>query len=305
MHFREVQNAIRAATESDQFARWIAGVINKPLRTANEKSQSGRWTAPAVDSLRSALMYASAGLDVSLKHLVKHASPELPEHDGIVEDRFQKYTEAKIRAGQPGGIDPKAVIRVLITKGESPRDSLMGAWVYDLTDGSAQSADRVGELAQELGIRNGALKKRIGPARAPSKTTLQGAFEARNLIAHELDATNPNAQIRRPLENIRQYRGHGQIAQCLVESARRDTADHQRRRASPHGEVAVRSGWQVLLGTHEQVGGTSSGAIERYPIPTDGEDSIWHSHVGRRVADPAEPFIAAPIRRGSRPGYPP
>ncbi|SDF96847.1 hypothetical protein SAMN04487781_3120 [Cellulosimicrobium cellulans] len=216
-HLREVQNAIRAATESAQSALWMAGVINKLLRTAYEKSQSGRWTAPAVDSLRSALLYASAGLDVSLKRLVRHALPELPERDEFVEERFQRYAEAKMKAGQSGGIDPKALIRVLMTKGESPRDSLMGAWVYDLTDGSAQSAERVGELAQALGVTNSALKKRIVPAKAPSKSTLQSAFEARNLIAHELDVTNPNAETRKPLESIRQYRSHDQIAEWCVE----------------------------------------------------------------------------------------
>ncbi|WP_407318544.1 hypothetical protein UQW22_17910 [Isoptericola halotolerans] len=215
VHLREVQNAIRAANESSDNALFLAGVMNRLLRKADGKSTAGRWTASAVDSVRSALLYASAGLDVSLKRLVRHALPMLPDIDSRVEVRFQKWAEVKMQ-GTNGSIDAQALIRVLMTKGESPRDSLMTAWVADLTAGSAQSAQRVAEIAQALGVTDPSIMKRVQPGKS-SRTVLEGAFEARNLIAHELDVIDPDAEVRKRLENIRQYRGHDEIAAWCVE----------------------------------------------------------------------------------------
>lgn len=215
-NLREVQNAIRAARESAKSALRMASVINRVLKTADGKSLVGRWTPQAVDSLRSALLFASAGLDVSLKSLVQHALPSLPDRDSLVEERFQKWAEINMRNGQTG-IDAKALLRVLMTKGNSPRDSLMSSWVYDLTSGSAQSAERVVELTQALGVVDSAIRKRVTPSKSSTATKLQSAFAARNLIAHELDVTQPGAETRKALESIRKHRAHDDIAAWCVE----------------------------------------------------------------------------------------
>jgi GTP cyclohydrolase III len=132
-----------------------------------------------------------------------------------VEQRFQKWAAIRMQ-NSDGGLDAKTLIRVLMTKGESPRDSLRAAWVADLTAGSAQSAQRVSEIAQALGVAERPLMKRV-QVNSTTPTILQKAFEARNLIAHELDVIDPDAETRKPLESIRKYRGHDEIAAWCVE----------------------------------------------------------------------------------------
>ena len=211
----EVQNAIRAAKESAESALWMADVINRLLKTAEDKSLAGRWVTPAVDSLRSALLFSSAGLDTSLKRLVNHSLPALVEDDATVEKEFQEWAKSRLSSGSDG-VDAKALVRILMTKGVSPRDSLLESWRYELTDASAQSAERVSALAKALGVTDQTIRKRIAPGRG-TKTALQSAFEARNQIAHELDVTDPDAEVRKPLERIRRYRSLTVISGWCVE----------------------------------------------------------------------------------------
>lgn len=203
--FPEVQNAIWAAQDSAGSALLLASVTNRLIKTVDNKSLQGRWANPAVDLLRSALLFASAGLDTSLKRLVKHGLPLLLDVDPRVESQFQKWAADAMSGGQNGGLDPKALVRVLMTKGVSPRDSLLSSWIYELTDGSAQSAERVDALASALGVTDATLRARTSSPKN-SKTVLQYAFTARNQIAHELDVTDPTAETRQRLERIRRYR---------------------------------------------------------------------------------------------------
>jgi hypothetical protein len=210
----EVQNAIRAAMESTESAIGVARLINRLLKKSQGKANNGPWVPAAVDSLRSGLLFASAGLDTSLKRLVRHALPTLAVRDEKVDMVFQRW--ATNRVSDPGGaVQAEELIRILLASGVSPRDSLMQSWVYDLTSGSAQSADRVDELAKAFGITDQALRKRVKPAGTPTK--LQLAFRARNQITHELDVTDPEAETRQPLEKIRRYRSEANVAEWCRE----------------------------------------------------------------------------------------
>lgn len=214
--FPEVQNALWAAQGSTDTALFLANVTNRLMKTADGKSLKGSWTDPAVDLLRSALLFASAGLDTSLKRLVKHALPLLVDVDESVEKQFQKWAADQISGGADGGgINPKALVRVLMSKGVTPRASLMEAWVYELTDGSAQSVDRVDALCSALGVTDKAVRARTSPKAANS--VLKAAFVARNQIAHELDVTDPSADTRQRLERIRRYRSRSDVSDwCTV-----------------------------------------------------------------------------------------
>lgn len=213
--FPEVQNAIWAAQGSTDTALFLASVTNRLYRTAESKSLKGLWADPAVDLLRSALLYASAGLDTSLKRLVKHALPSLVEVDENVEKQFQKWATERMGGGVEGGVDPKALIRILMTKGVTPRDSLMSSWVYELTDGSAQSVERVDALCSALGVTAREIRERTSPKLAES--VLRDAFVARNQIAHELDVTDPSASTRQRLERIRRYRSRSDVSTWCTE----------------------------------------------------------------------------------------
>lgn len=210
----EVQNAIRAATESADSAIGMGRLMNRFLKLSDGKSNQGRWVPSAVDSLRSALLFACAGLDTSLKQLVRSALPVLANSDAAVDRQFQKWAEQRI-AGDDGTVQARGLIRILLTTGNTPRDSLLSGWVYDLTSGSAQSVERVSELAQALGVDDSVVRKRCSPGNRSSLLSL--AFEARNQIAHELDVNQPKAEVRKRLESIREYRKESFISSWCSE----------------------------------------------------------------------------------------
>lgn len=199
----EVQNAIRAALDSTDSALAMGTLMNRFLKLADGKSQQGLWVPQAVDSLRAALLFASAGLDTSLKRLVRHALPQLASWDSDVEKHFRKWAEQRVGDSATGAVQAKELVHILLGQGASPRDVLMGRWVYELTDGSAQSVERVDELAQALGVTDRAIRARTANKET---STLKAAFAARNEIAHELDVTDPEAEARQRLEKIRRYR---------------------------------------------------------------------------------------------------
>ena len=211
----EVQNAIRAARESASSAIAVAQLINRLLKISEGKSTKGLWHPAAVDSLRSSLLFASAGLDTSLKRLVKHSLPQLASCDERVDIQFRKWAEGRVGDIDTGAVKAKELIQILLTAGVAPRDSLMSSWIYSLTSGSAQSAERVTELSQALGVIDVSLRKRAAPAK--TRTKLQEAFDARNEIAHELDVTDPEAGVRKPLEKIRRYRSEVKVSEWCRE----------------------------------------------------------------------------------------
>lgn len=195
----------------------MADVINRLIRTADGKALAGRRVLEAVDSLRAALLFASAGLDTSLKRLVRHSIHDLVELDANVDTQFQKWATQRMSNGDGGIVDTKTLVQILLARGRTPRDSLLSSWIYQLTDASAQSAERVTELAQALGVTEKNLRKRISPTASKEPSVLQEAFTARNEIAHEMDITDPDAETRKPLESISRYRKLDDISNWCVE----------------------------------------------------------------------------------------
>lgn len=205
VHCREAQNALRAAIQSSKEAIYTGSVINRMLKLSTGKALSGNWSSPAQDCLRSAVLFAGAGLDRALKRLVEEAIPALVDSEQVVEDKFQQFAEKTIMDSSTATVSPKELVKLLLGRGDSPRDVVLGRWMIDLTSGSAQSVPRVDEIASALGVTNSELRARIKPESAKSKD-LKAAFDARNEIAHELDVTKPEEEVRKRLESIRKVR---------------------------------------------------------------------------------------------------
>lgn len=207
--YPEVQVALTAAKTSAEAAISMARTMNTLRKTATGKSMRGKYTSEAQDCLRSALLFAGAGLDTALKRLVSEALPALVATDSDAANRLRSHAERRL-SDRDGGVSPKELIQLLLNTGETPRDILLQSWIYELTDGSAQSADRVVELSIACGVDVKPLRKRVGPTEGKVKP-LEQAFKARNLIAHELDVTAPEEGSRKRLENIRAYRSQEDI----------------------------------------------------------------------------------------------
>lgn len=209
----EVQIAVNAATKSATSAISMAYTMNALRKASTGKDARGRFTAEAQDCLRSALLFSGAGLDTALKRLVAHALPVLVNHEANVAKQFEEYSKRRI-ANRSDGVDPKELLQLLLSSAKTPRDVLLERWIYDLRSSSAQSSERVLELATACGVTNSSLRKRFTPSKDKG-SLIERAFSARNQIAHELDVTNPAEGARKALETIRRYRKAEEItAMC-------------------------------------------------------------------------------------------
>ena len=159
----------------------VAGVLDslatlRKVRSEKEKKElKGRLTLPEEDLLRAAVVFTGAGLDATLKQLIRDTLPKLLETSRQAHDKFERFAADTLGTGEIA--DTRAIARYLTSR--DPRERLIEDYVYDLTGSSLQSADQVDTTAGALGISDGELRKRIGGLRT--------LFVARNEISHELD----------------------------------------------------------------------------------------------------------------------
>lgn len=167
-----VENAISAAF-----------VTRNLGRVARGQTMAGNMGDSEQDLLRAALVFASAGLDASLKRLVIDSLGPLVAVDERVRDGLHGFAERHLSGGQ-ANVDPATLVRVLMADEVSPRQVLITSWRDDVIAGSLQSVDKVNEICTVLGVVDPTLRKRIATNR---DTLLRQAFVARNEIVHELD----------------------------------------------------------------------------------------------------------------------
>ncbi|MFP3989354.1 hypothetical protein U9R90_18015 [Streptomyces sp. E11-3] len=212
---KEAQNALRAARESADSAIIFGSVINRVLKISQGVTVRGNWSVQAQDSLRAAVLFAGAGLDRALKVLMQDAIPVLVEHDEQTLKKFKSFAAGAISRKGEDVVDPATLVEMFLASGDSPRDVLRKRWIKELTDGSAQSVERVDEIAAALGVTDTTIRKRIDPSNR--RSTLRDAFAARNEIAHELDITKPKADVREKLEKIRKTRKAEDVKKHVTE----------------------------------------------------------------------------------------
>lgn len=147
----------------------------RALRKAKGTLLKGRLPANEEDLLRAAIVFTGAGLDASLKRLIRDTLPSLLAVSRQAHDKFEAFAASKLGIGDLA--DSKSVARYLTSP--DPRSRLIEDYVYELTGSSLQSADEVDRTAGALGIDARTLRERI--------RQLKDLFIARNQVSHELD----------------------------------------------------------------------------------------------------------------------
>lgn len=135
----------------------------------------GRLPENEADLLRAAIVFTGAGLDATLKQLIRDTLPLLLEISTQAHDKFERFAADRLGTGEIA--DAKVLARYLTSR--DPRGRLIEDYLYDMTGSSLQSAEEVQSVAGALGIDDPPLRKRI--------TELKPLFVARNEISHELD----------------------------------------------------------------------------------------------------------------------
>jgi hypothetical protein len=151
----------------------------RELRRQQGGDIRGRLTASEEDLLRAAIVFTGAGLDATLKQLIRDTLPTLLESNQQAHEKFERFTAERLGTGEIA--DTKMIARYLTSP--NPRSRLIEDYIYSLTGSSLQSAEEVQKTAGALGIEDAELRKRING--------LQPLFVARNQISHELDLQSP------------------------------------------------------------------------------------------------------------------
>lgn len=195
----------------------------------------GRLTESHEDLLRAAVLFTGAGLDATLKQLLRDALPLVIDKSPEARDKFQTMVEKEL-ATSTGIVDSKTLAQYLVAV--DARRALIERYVEVLTGGSLQSAEEVSKTAGALGVSDKALRSDIEQTGR--------FFKARNEIAHELDLQHPSKpgdKTRRPrsVEIVDDCSSVFAIAQRLVNAVVDVIAESSKAAATSPRSLLTRS----------------------------------------------------------------
>jgi hypothetical protein len=152
----------------------------RQLRKAEGGDIRGQLTNNENDQLRAAIVFSGAGLDATLKQMIRDTLPRLLEAGNVqAHKKFEDFAHRRLGTGEIA--DTRTIARYLTSA--SPRDRLIEDYIYELTGSSLQSSEEVQTTAGALGIDDNDLRRKIDD--------LKPLFIARNEISHELDLRSP------------------------------------------------------------------------------------------------------------------
>lgn len=128
-----------------------------------------------LDLYRSALLFASSGLDSLVKQLVRDCLADVIKNNIGAEERFRVYVEKKLSRNDNQNM--KTISRALVS--QDPRSYFLDELIYEITDKSLQSNDELLNVASYFDIPS--------PILVDDFQKLKKAFTIRNQIAHEMD----------------------------------------------------------------------------------------------------------------------
>lgn len=142
------------------------------------------------DILRAMLVFASAGLDSMVKHLVREALPSVIRRATEPNKEFRGFVERHMKMCAADD-KPNYELLIGVLLSESPRAMMVASLVAELTNQSLQSVDQLFAV--------GAYFNAPSQSICPRPNELKQVFNIRNQIVHEMDIdfSQPNRN-RRP-----------------------------------------------------------------------------------------------------------
>lgn len=170
----ECRNAWRVLEYAHSAARAFLNIFD----TARSARGRGAPTDEEQDLLRAMLVFASAGLDSMVKHLVREALPSVIRRATGPNREFRGFVERhmKMRAADD---KPNYELLIDVLLSESPRDMMVSSLVSELTGHSLQSAEQLFMVGAHFNVSSQLI--------CPSPDELKQVFNMRNQIVHEMD----------------------------------------------------------------------------------------------------------------------
>jgi RiboL-PSP-HEPN len=150
----------------------VNGFLDAFTTVRKNRSAKGAPTDEDQDLARAALVFAAAGLDSCIKHLIKESIHSLSLFDQKVHEQLDKFVKKVIMADSPDRLASALLA-------DSPRQDLVDSYIYELTGSSLQSFEELAKAAGALGITINTLNQ--------NKKGIIEIFSTRNKIIHELD----------------------------------------------------------------------------------------------------------------------
>ncbi len=192
-----VQERLDAAAKSVNNVLLTMELARAADRDLKQKEVRGRLSETHVDLLRAAIAFAGAGLDASLKELIRTTIREVWKHNELSRNKFREFVVSHLAPA--GGAVSALRLADVLTAGRGPHDELLDEYEKSLTGGSLQSAQQVGVVCGALGINQRNFRERLKDG-----GVLDQMFRARNEIIHELDLIATGRRPRK-LETAREY----------------------------------------------------------------------------------------------------
>lgn len=157
------------------------------LYNNSRNGKSGTTTHPEQDLLRAMLLFACAGLDSTVKHLIEDNLNAIIEKDTNAQSQFEKYVETKLKKNRESielsfndnSLNLKLISEVIASS--NPRNLLIKKLKKSLTDNSLQSLDQLLKVASSFAITS----QEILTIKKPED--IKKTFDIRNEISHEMD----------------------------------------------------------------------------------------------------------------------
>jgi hypothetical protein len=172
----KAQRFLASAFESVNAVFENLEVLRDVDRQKTGRDPRGRLPHNQEDMLRVAIAFTGAGLDATLKQLVRDALPTLLDKSGDAHEQFRDFVEKHL--GDASANVSAKKLSGYLARGDI-RGALIDRYVADLTGDSLQSSGQLFKTAKSLGLADAQLRK--------NKDRLDQFFTARNQIIHELD----------------------------------------------------------------------------------------------------------------------
>ena len=156
-----------------QHARWTAQSF---LNTFDERLNARGPGAPSdqdYDLMRAMLVFACAGLDSMIKHLIRDALPAVIDRVDEAKREFRDFVRKELE-----GDKRSELLSDALSSGD-PKMKLVKELVAKLTSQSLQSKQQILSAASHFGL--------LATQLMPKPAVYDEVFRARNQIAHEMD----------------------------------------------------------------------------------------------------------------------
>ena len=180
-HKGDIEETSKARTILKYAHESAAGLLESFAAVRAQRGASrGTTTDKEQDLLRACLIFAAAGLDSTLKQLIRDALPSLIRRSPEVKDGLEEFVRRQIRGEEDAGeaaIGRKFLAKILTA--DNQLDELIEQYILNLTGSSLQSAAELAKAANALGVKPGDVG--VDPR------SLKPIFGDRNKMIHELD----------------------------------------------------------------------------------------------------------------------